>query len=577
MTYNKRKANMSLSDSIVGNENSQGFLGSFDHGLKNRYSSKKSDSLFTRRDSEYKGIKDSLLLYEDQSFELGNAKAANFQRRRMSGAKDYSDTESIYDNFARGKHVWYHDNSASRSLNVPSENPTPNSFNIREVIENAAHSIANSRKACLGIKERLSKYSSPNFVRIPGSFFEDQTRKTAESNSYIDDRADSSGNEVKLKTSEPVVYLSRFLLAPVTIKIVYFLLAHCATAESKVYSFTDTCSMIVDAERSGFTLSQLDTLVLQITEIWFLIKTMPILIKIPWRLYKVTGEYRACSIIGDDIYELRNDAAFCEFIKLCKRHEGLGYRLHRTSWIILLVSPILLTLGPLLGHTLTFKLAMYNPTINARWPVYSSFMALVFSPSQFALLTWCLWCQYFKDAFEHLEKYVVNQHQTFVRETEFIADHIDQSGQTGIEDLDGGTKQSEIPKQPPISLKKTIIPDQNLEDTHPVDSPSSNIKLPSFAMAAYESPLKGKKKLETPLPTIQPVSPLANKFPHIEENFTSPRSSSYIGLVVKIPFYILSLQYRICRFGFKIGVYFLFLCYWILLGRRHISRSDVTT
>ncbi|SCU99972.1 LAME_0G06722g1_1 [Lachancea meyersii CBS 8951] len=576
MNYIKNDDHLSINSSMAGDENYSGMPGSFEHGLRTRHSSKKSDSLFTQRDNQYHGIKDSLLLYEGQSFELAHEKASDLPRRQMSGARDNTNPEKPTNNFNCGRHVWYRgNNSYARG---PSEDGAEilspnNSPSIRDVLENAAHSIAKSQKACLGIKESLRKYSSPTSVRIPGSFSAVEASAVhIDRDTHNDGELGQRESATKSSSIEPIAYLPICLLSPIVIKTLYFLLAQSVTLESRNYSFTGTCAMIVNAELSGFTLSQLDNLVLQITEIWLLIKTMPILIKAPWRFYATAMQYASYPLMGEDLYQSSDALPFPDVVALFKRHETFGLRLQRASLIVLLLSPILLTSGLLLAHTLTLKLATYDLSICTPWSVYSSFMAIVFSRSQFAMLIWCIWYQYCKDAFEHFEKYVIDQQKTFLKDAEFIAERLEQTDPAAPEGLDAGTKQSIISRRPFFPTRKNVS-SPTFEATHPVDSPSSKIQIPPFAMAAYESPLKSKRVHHTPRSTIQPVSPQAGPPPPADRPTGSRNWIQYLGIVARLPLFVLSLKYKMCRLGLKVGVYVSFFSYWLILGRWRSSRS----
>ncbi|SCU98173.1 LADA_0H11056g1_1 [Lachancea dasiensis] len=576
MAFHKLNTDVFVNNSMERSENYPDIAESFDHNLRTRLSSKKSDSVFTRKGNVKRGIKDSLLLYEGQSFELGNVNAAvNVPRRHMSGAKDCFDSSiGNFEKCAGGKHVWYREDDSftgRRMEDGARRLSATNSVHIRDVIENATHSIARSQKACLGIKGRLNKYCSSNSIHMPGSFSGIDVDAENIAPQDLGRRSEANDQLEQYHSVEPIQYLSRLLVSPVIIKAAYFLLAHWATLECDSYSFVDTCAMVINSRASWFTLSQLDNLILEVIEAWLLIKAAPILVKTPWRFYDIASRYQSCSKIHEGMYDWGDRTAVQELTRLCKRHGKLGSQLYRTSLIVLIMSPLGLTLGALAGHAITFKLTTYELTASPRWTVYWSLMSIAFSPSQFALLIWCLWCQYFKDTLEYLENYVVRQHQAFVKDIDFIADQLDKTQQTNSAHLDAGTRQMGFCESQ-IRPSRIFHQRRDFQNTHPIHSPHSNSQLPSFAMAAYESPLTGKKPIDSPISTIQPVSPMPGPF----RTERSPGKPSFLNRVFafsgRLPIHVLALLYRVTHRTVKVLIFSLFLSYWIVIGKsRHSS------
>ncbi|SCU96546.1 LAFA_0G06876g1_1 [Lachancea sp. 'fantastica'] len=568
MNFAKSDDHLSLDNSVLGDGNCSDMPGSFDQDLKTRHSSKKSDSLFTRRENQYHGIKDSLLLYEGQSFEMGRENATSLPRRQMSGARDNNRFERPSNNFNRNKHVWYRTDKINKS--VEGENSTDRSFspnssiNIRDALGNAAHSIAKSQRACLGMKERLEKYNLNSSIRMPGSFSNFQA-----SNATFDevDRGEKLVNlpedEDDKTPAEPISYISACLMGPIVIKTIYFLLAQSATLESKDYSFSNTCVMIVSSELSGFSLPQLDNLILQITQIWLLIRIIPVLIKVPWRFHATVVHYGTYPHLSEHLYDVNDKTLFHDAVSFFNGHEKFGLRLKNVSLIVLVISPFVLTTGLLLGHNLTVKLATYDLPRGSSLSVYSSFMAMVFSRSQFAMLMWCIMCQYCKDAFEHVENYVIDQQKKFQKDAESIANRFESSESRSTDGLDAGTKHSILIKKPLLPSKKKAI-NNSFDYTHPVDSPSSQARLPSFAVAAYESPLKSKRANDTLQSSIRPVSPQVGIQTVVAVGSDSQSWRDYAKMVVKIPLHVLSMKYKIMRLCLKAVVYVIFLSYWVV-------------
>ncbi|CEP64563.1 uncharacterized protein LALA0_S12e01772g [Lachancea lanzarotensis] len=567
----KENSRLSLDSSMLRDGNCSDMPGSFDPDFKTRHSSKKSDSLFTRRGSQYRGIKDSLLLYEGQSFELGHENAVNVPRRQMSGARDSSNFERPVNNFNRGKHVWYRankndENSAAEHFADPNFSPN-SSINIRDALENAAHSIARSQKACSGMKERLAKYNLNRSVRIPGSFSNLQaTTIDIDAGDCVDEDVSFQAIEGAKSAKEPISYISACLLGPIIIKSTYFLLAQSATLENKDYSFSNTCVMIVSSDLSGFSLPQLDNLVLQITQIWLLIRIIPVLIKIPWSFHATVMKYGLYPHLNEDLYSVNDKFLFHDAASFFNRHEKFGLRLKNISLIVLVTSPFILTTGLLLAHNLTVRLATYDLPTSTPSSVYSSFMAVVFSRSQFAMLMWCILCQYCKDAFEHIEDYVIDQQKRFQKDAESIANRLDSPESRTTDGLDAGTKHSIMSKKPLLPLKKKMA-SPSFDNTHPVDSPSSQAPLPPFAVAAYESPLKSKRANDTQHSSIRPVSPQTGVHFVVDRYPRRPQSwRDYVKIALHMPLHVLSTKYRILRIGLKSIVYVFFFSYWMVKG-----------
>lgn len=275
MAYAKLNFDVSLNSLEDEKDNTRDSLNSYmERRLRTHHSSKKSESLFTRRANKPTGIKDSLLLYDDQSFEAKGPSAVGVPRRRLSGARDYYEegNENLRpNNFAQGKHAWYQSaterTEAGFSEHSQSERPTTtNSLRIKHVLANAARSIAESQQACMGIKERLNKYHIRGPGPIPGSFLSDPAAPGQLDPETSFDPTPNESDSTGLAYSEPIDYLPHILLFPVLTKATFVVLAHCAASEATDYTFTGASLRIVDAGTSGLSLPQVDGLILQFTE-----------------------------------------------------------------------------------------------------------------------------------------------------------------------------------------------------------------------------------------------------------------------------------------------------------------------
>lgn len=551
--------------------------------LRTRHSSKKSDSLFTRRALDYDGIKDSLLLYDDQHSDPRDTRAVKVPRRHMSGAKDCFECDSenlgCEVNFNRGKQPWYYNNSEdSRSIAADNlERPnTINSVRIKQVIENATHSIKNTQQACLGIRERLGKYQFTGQAPMPGAYTTDHEEQADTEHSPKTGLSRMTPEPAVRQVSEPIEYLPKAIIVPLLAKAAFFLLAQCATSEDIGYSFTGTCQLLISPESTTLTLPQLDALVLQLAGIWLATHSIPALTKAPWRFYQVAAQYWNSCLIGQDVPDLRRDGEFRELLELCERHETLSRRLRRTSLVVLLVSPVVLTLGLLLIHKLAFFWVTSNSTETAHRPVYSSLMAVAFSPAQFVILICCLWSQFFQDAFQHLELYVLAKHESFVQDTEFIADQLDRTCPSDTAGMDAGTKQSPLCNSPPRAAVKLEAIERS-SATHPEGTLEPHAPLGPYALAAYESPLQHKEIAEPSFSAIRPVSPAAVVAP--PEPLAATPEPSKAQRALRLPFYVLSLYLKVLRLVFKIAIYAMLLSISLIIGpqnRRELSRPEKT-
>ncbi|CUS22178.1 LAQU0S04e10000g1_1 [Lachancea quebecensis] len=566
-------------------EHSREFVDSYlERRLRTRHSSKKSDSLFTRRALDYDGIKDSLLLYDDEHSDSRETRAVKVPRRHMSGAKDCFEREPVDSgygvNFDRGKQPWYHNNSEdSGSIAADNfERPTTiNSVRIKQVIENATHSIKNTQQACQGIRQRLDKYQFKDQASMPGTYAVEDEGQEGTEHSPKTGFSGMVPEKTAQKVSEPIEYLPKAVLVPLLVKSVFFMLAQCATSEDVDYSFTKTCQLLVSSESSSLTLSQLDALVLQLAEVWLATHSIPALTKAPWRFYQVAAQYWNSCLIGQDVPDLRHNGEFHELVELCERHEKLSRRLYRASLIALLASPIALTFGLLLVHKITFSWVTSNPTEIPHQPVYSSLMAVVFSPAQFVILIWCLWSQFSQDAFQHLERYVLGKNESFIQETEFLADQLDQTRPSDATGMDAGTKQSPLCNCPLGAATKLEAIEKPF-NAHPEGTHVSLARLAPFALAAYESPLQHKEIAEPSFSAIRPISP------NVVVSHTGPPkvvpSRGKFQWALRLPLYVVSLYLRVLQFVFKIALYATLLSVSLIIGprnRRELFSTDKAT
>ncbi|SCV02839.1 LAMI_0H03400g1_1 [Lachancea mirantina] len=500
--------------------------------LKASWAGKQSKAMYFSCNGGYKSVKDSLLLYggageASTGSERPSTSYLSSRRRHVAGARqDYSTVGNENEapnedylaasNFVKGRHPWYRVGLHGQWAFSPSQSSksrplTTNSEHIKDVLNNAAITIAKSQRTRESIEAQLDKLAvDDSSSSIPGAYDcpKSSLPKRIDIEGVLKEKVAANGNT----ENEPVRFVVCSVMIPVICKSFFFFFAQCAAAESSGYSFARTCETILSKPQANFTLCDLDCLIVHLAGLYIILKVVPAVTKRPWVIYKLCLEYSECCDFGQDFSAFSGKPSWKKLLKLRRKHRLQSTTLLYLSSINLFMVPILTLCGVYLGHLLTVSLTGPSDTITRSNSPYEALRLVICSPSQFIILGSVLLCQFFYDAFEELVVLVVKQNEEFVSDAETLLKSMERET-TVIEasdskrfqhavlgSLDGasGWKNSRIVVEAPEGLSDKRAPITSFQDASNesetwtcTDGVKGQVLVP---VASAESAIKTRKR-----------------------------------------------------------------------------------